>query len=332
MSSTYSIAITGIKAGVTKETATKQLVELLKVTEEKVASIIESQKFVVKSGVDLKTSVKYEEALSQCGWTSISEPEPDTLSFDLETPSNFSQQPETSEPSTSLRASLASVSLAISFVLVVMALYFSVSSFGLFKIFKGESKFDQATQIGISTRVDIDEFKNSGGLENDSESTWRGYKVTSYNAVFDDQTDLLGMITIGLFGAELHTKKFANINNVKKSLSKECGKKWTQNEAQRMSNMHVATNDGMSCAIHITESGLDPVQVTLMMDPETLRSTKQQSNETTSSNSAEERISQCVDQRVLDYRKTPGYEDAVIKKDIGDEFEAECRAKVGSTK
>jgi hydroxymethylpyrimidine pyrophosphatase-like HAD family hydrolase len=59
VSSTYSIAIAGIKAGVAKETAIKQLAELLKVSEEKVVSMLNSHKFVVKSGVDLATAAKY---------------------------------------------------------------------------------------------------------------------------------------------------------------------------------------------------------------------------------------------------------------------------------
>lgn len=340
LSSTYNIAITGIRPEVEKKTAVRLLAELLKVTEEKVVLMLESPKFIVKTGVDLRASVKYEDALSECGFACVVEPDANTndLRFDVpilsgeETPGSqtyhTAHRPDEAEQSNNVFSMFTKLFAGVS---VAMFIYFALNTFGLTNLFKGDTSFDKASLIGKSTRADLDEFKNSGGLENRDESMWRGYMVTSYQVVYDDESGRLGMITIGLPGMELHGIKFASVKNLKESLARDCGDEWTQNEAQRMSNMHVASKDGMSCAIHLTETGVNPVQVILMMDPETLRGVKRQSNGSTSSNSAEERISQCVDQRVLEYRKHPGYEDAVIKMDIANEFEAECREKVGST-
>lgn len=75
LSSTYSITITGIKADVARETALKQLAKLLGVSEEKVVSILNSQKFVVKSGVDLATAAEYEAALQKAGGNIVVQPD-----------------------------------------------------------------------------------------------------------------------------------------------------------------------------------------------------------------------------------------------------------------
>lgn len=88
MSSTYSIAIAGIKAGVAKEAAIKQLAELLKVFEEKVISMLNSHKFVVKSELILQHSAKYDAALQNAGGNIVVEPEnpAEDLDFDITFP------------------------------------------------------------------------------------------------------------------------------------------------------------------------------------------------------------------------------------------------------
>jgi len=71
----YSIVITGLEAGIAKDTAIKKLAKLLEVTGEKVASMLESPKWIVKRGVDFQAAVKYVEVLENCGWTCEVRPE-----------------------------------------------------------------------------------------------------------------------------------------------------------------------------------------------------------------------------------------------------------------
>lgn len=101
LSSTYSIAIIGLEAGIAKDTAIKKLAELLEMTDEMVASILESQKFIVKSGVDLATSAKYEATLRECGCIIVVEPivVSNDFNFDLPVFLNSTQAISTTQPS-----------------------------------------------------------------------------------------------------------------------------------------------------------------------------------------------------------------------------------------
>lgn len=163
LSSTYSVAITGLKAGIARETAIKQLADLLKVTKEKVVSILDSQKFAVKSGVDLATAAKYETAIRSCGGSCIVEPdvtETEDLIFDIPEslslgngnakelpPKNQDQLPQIQANPAVIRAvTFYSVLILLSVVCIFIAFYVAINS-GIGSFFTGGKNVALASGI-----------------------------------------------------------------------------------------------------------------------------------------------------------------------------------------
>lgn len=280
MSTTYRISITGIKTGIAKETAIKQLAELLKVSEEKAASMLDSQKFVVKSGVDLKTSAKYEAALQESGcYVAVeSEDMADSLSFDIpilpgteqtiSTPQPSIEHAEKANDSSNILGTILSFFVTppktledlramstrnkliyVPTMTALLVILFSAVIFveGLVTGEGNENLFDRATHIGVSTQANLDAFKNAGGIKNDDNESWRGYRVwplNSYGTLFDDDSGELYYLIVTL-SIEGFGHKFASFDSLRKSMAKECGNDWKQ----YASGISMSEKDGISCSI-----------------------------------------------------------------------------------
>jgi len=171
LSSTYSISITGIQEGIARDTAIKQIAELLKVSEEKVISMLASPKFVVKSGIDLSTSAKYEAALRKCGCYSVVEPESGAIDLEFDLPESGQKERNGAKKTqtTNLEPQLADLHLwdmwnaaskgqKISTLVLVIPLLIMLIMY----IFGGQPKYSAETVAGKFEVINID--KDGGGL------------------------------------------------------------------------------------------------------------------------------------------------------------------------
>lgn len=143
-------------------------------------------------------------------------------------------------------------------------IYLGLSVFAVVMLFKflgfsisfSDNDLEKIVKIGNSDRAQFEAFKNQGGL--DHESIWKGYKVRSLTTTYNDQTGKLGILEMGL-AKSWSNNKLASVDNVKASLSSDCGSNWEQNDAQRVSSMHVATKGNTTCSIQ------DARDITLVM-------------------------------------------------------------------
>ena len=274
LSSTYSIAVTGIQAGIAKDTAIKQLAELLQVAEEKATSMLESQKFIVKNGVDLATSAKYEAALRKCGCDVIVEPDDvaNDLTFDFPESSkpelsSPTTQPFTEQPNQSIQPSnsggflwlIPMILWLIPIILLSAPLVWALNGImgNPLASLRGSNILERATRVGVSDAASFQAFKEAGGLGN--EYDWRGYATTSVEIIHNSEGKL-GMLSITLY-KDMSGSKLASFNNLKKSLSDECGNDWGDNEEQSRAGIYMAKNNGISCIIRDTGGSTGSVNV-----------------------------------------------------------------------
>lgn len=358
MAMTYSVYITGIKGGVTGDEAARKLAALFKLPQQRAASILASGKFPVKGGLDLKTSAKYEEALEACGVTCVVEPDgaraeqvkqvasEQASPEQTENPARPGTQEKLQEkesgqdgaklPPDESRMSSFTWGLVSALSIAIIAAVL-MKNFGIFdsaeEPFKA-SKLDSAAQVGKSTPADIEIFKSVGGVENKDESMWRGYRATSFRAVYDEQTKLLSAITVGLWSGKGEGHKMAGLDNLKKTLAADCGEIWTRSDiTMESTNIQVASKYPVTCSIDVrNQSGEQPVDgvlVTLMIDPETLKSAGATGVKNGSPDPVEQKISGCVDGKVAQLRHDFGGENEDVPALVLEEFEAECRKDGG---
>lgn len=340
MHPTYSVAITGIKEGVSKEEAVKRFAALFKLPESKAAVILQSAKFRVKCGVDLKTSVKYEEALGQCGLTCVVEPDSEQveLATQAAAPSTQDASTQPDEPAppaagdSAARSPLAPkwIWVAIASAVAGVAAIVFINSGIIPEAPIAESKFDVAARVGKSTQADIEVFKNAGGIENKDEAIWRGYQATSFRAVYDERTGLLGMITVGLLNGESGGYKAADLESVKKSLSEDCGEHWTSNLAQTASSIHVASKGLKTCSVEIRDSEIDGVIVTLAVDTDALHTPQRIAEPPLdgASDPSEQQIADCVDRKINELHGTYGIKGDSVSATVLEELEGKCRSEL----
>lgn len=113
-------------------------------------------------------------------------------------------------------------------VMIVFMLAFFWYS-GLYKFFGirlGENLVDKATKLGVSTQRDTDRLKEAGGLIGDNDN-WRGYAVKDLATLIPTPDSRLLQYKLVLAVNGYSYSKDATLNNVKKSLSEECGNRWT---------------------------------------------------------------------------------------------------------
>jgi hypothetical protein len=124
-------------------------------------------------------------------------------------------------------------------------MYYPVSKFFGFSFSFGDNLLEKALHVGSSDRNQFEAFKNEGGLQN--VDTWKGYYVQSVSTNYDE-SGKLAILNIELVKS-WPSKKTASINNLKGSLSSECGSNWTQSDLQIRASMHEAQRNSVECAI-----------------------------------------------------------------------------------
>lgn len=117
------------------------------------------------------------------------------------------------------------------------------------------SELDRSTIVGQSTENQFQSFRNSGGLENND--NWRGYQASRVQ-VMHHENGVLAMLRVELTKS-WPGRKLASIDNLRQSLSDQCGSSWTL--ANSTTNLHVAEHNGRKCTI--AELGSSRVEVSI---------------------------------------------------------------------
>lgn len=128
---------------------------------------------------------------------------------------------------------------------VVLFLVKVLAYFGL-SFSLSNNVLENALHVGSSDLAQFEAFKNQGGLAN--EPSWKGYYVQSVSTNYDDKAGKLAILNLDLI-KDISGKKLASVDNLKGSLSSECGSQWVQSDIQRRANMHEARKNSMVCAI-----------------------------------------------------------------------------------
>jgi len=87
------------------------------------------------------------------------------------------------------------------------------------------SKLEKALILGESTMADFRTLKESGGLDNDSNSEWLGYTVTHVQTEYDTGAKLSGYVLS--VNKNDYRRKLASFENIKSSMSGVCGINWS---------------------------------------------------------------------------------------------------------
>lgn len=160
--------------------------------------------------------------------------------------------------STTEKPPILSTLAALAFVLVVIGA-------GLLHFFgnplassQGDNLLEKALHVGASDKMQMDAFKNAGGLDKDS--SWKGFKVSAVRAVYEDSGKLgLGVLTLH---KSYPDHKLASINELQSAMTGECGSNWSQS-----SRFGSAVLEGKNAASGVSCSALDQggqtVEVTL---------------------------------------------------------------------
>lgn len=350
MEATYSVHITGIKDGITIDEASGSLSRLFNISQQRAASILSAGRFPVKTGIDLKTSVKYEEALDKCGVTCVVEPEAAKPNSpppcQPSVPGSSEKDVAQDEPAKNrikhwaewlrtaasraqhFKLAAASVMVVILAAALTMKSCNSVTNDGHTEGSTSLSKLDIASMVGKSTRADIEAFQEAGGVQNRLESVWRGYLATSFRAVYDEQSTLLSMITIGLWGGDGQSHRTASLDSLKKTLADDCGKNWMRGDTPESKNIHVASKYPMTCSIEIRNQSADGILVTLSIDTKTLKAAEQM--DVSTPDMGEEEFAECVEKKSAMLLNDLGVKNKDIPDEFMDEIEKECRKTWGA--
>jgi hypothetical protein len=156
---------------------------------------------------------------------------------------------DTQQPAAGSMENLKAIgSILVAGFFVILFIVKALSYFGLSFSFS-DNVLEKALHVGFSDQAQFEAFKNKGGIEN--EHSWKGYYVYSASTMYDDKTGKLAILNLDLF-KDGPGKKIASVDNLKGSLSSECGSDWVQSDVQRRANMHEATKNNMVCSIHDT--------------------------------------------------------------------------------
>lgn len=117
---------------------------------------------------------------------------------------------------------------------------------------------ERAVLVGRSTKQQFAEFRNQGGLDN--ESSWRGFRVLTVETVYEPTSGTLGMLQLTLMKSA-HRMRLASFNEISQSLVPECGSRWTQNDAQQIAGSHMAENGRTTCAVQESPDGQVAVHI-----------------------------------------------------------------------
>lgn len=122
----------------------------------------------------------------------------------------------------------------------------------------GDNLLETATNVGISDKASMDAFKNAGGL--DYESTWKGFKVMKYEAVYHPDGKL-GMVTLTL-AKSWPAAKLASLDNLQAAMSGKCGSSWTRSNDLNVGVLQAkAAPAGVACSA--LDQGKDAVVVSI---------------------------------------------------------------------
>jgi len=110
------------------------------------------------------------------------------------------------------------------------------------------NKLEKSLDLGKSTVSDFQTFKDSGGLDNKTDSKWHGYTVTSARTDYDAGGKLSGYILE--LNKNDYSGKLASFENVKSSMSGICGTNWISD-----GEMHKVDNGKITCSYLDQQSG-----------------------------------------------------------------------------
>jgi hypothetical protein len=122
----------------------------------------------------------------------------------------------------------------------------------------GDNLLEVATRPGVSDKASMDAFKNAGAL--DKESSWKGYKVRKYEAVYHPDGKL-AMVTFALVKS-LHGSKLASLDNLQASMTPQCGDSWSRTNDGNVGILQTKVSaSGLTCSV--LDQGRDTVVVSI---------------------------------------------------------------------
>lgn len=121
---------------------------------------------------------------------------------------------------------------------------------------------EKAIKVGVSKKQDFQDFQNDGGLN--SADSWKRYKVISVNTLYENNDETLSYVSM-VIRAQSRMKN-ASINNLKKSLTKECGSNWEDSPfGAGLYASNLPLKGGLYCLL--LEMPDSNIQVTLSRSP-----------------------------------------------------------------
>lgn len=129
-------------------------------------------------------------------------------------------------------------------IIAGVVMYYPVSNFWGLSFSIGDNELEKAIHVGKSDREQFVAFMDKGGLS--YESSWNGYGVQNLSLRYHDNNKLaIAEITLW---KEASRKKLASIENLKSSLSSECGSDWKASTQVNVT-MYQAKKNGVECAM-----------------------------------------------------------------------------------
>lgn len=132
-------------------------------------------------------------------------------------------------------------------ILVGFGGYVYISFFGNpFQSAMPDNMLEKATNVGKSTRAQMDAFKSAGGL--DGEASWKGYHTGAISTVYDEDGKL------AMLDLKLHKTwpqmKLASVDNLQRSLAKSCGSEWEVDSSLNVTKAVAAhPSSGKRCSV-----------------------------------------------------------------------------------
>lgn len=231
----YQVILICVREDVTRSEVVKNLATLFKTTPEQVEKMLATTGFVLKKGVTSEVAGKYKAAIEAAGatcrmeWETLTE---NLLDVDLPQTSPSEERPrmnsrDTKSSHTNTLLNTLAKQWDLSYILGLLSLGLAAYSMWIAfgpNINLVDNKLENSLKIGKSTKIDFQKFRDQGGLDNDSQSKWRGYQVGSVIVSYANNNKI-DSFKIGLkkswFGAKL-----ASADNLRSSLKGECGSDW----------------------------------------------------------------------------------------------------------
>lgn len=153
---------------------------------------------------------------------------------------------------------LAVILAVVIFVLYPAGSYFLKNSGYSFS----SNALEKAIKVGVSKKQDFQDLQNDGGLN--SADSWKRYKVISVNTLYENNDETLSYVSMVIQAQS--TMKNASINNLKKSLTKECGSNWEDSPfGAGLYASNLPLKGGVKCLL--LEMPDSNIQVTLSRSP-----------------------------------------------------------------